>query len=279
VTCNKSFDGEGGEVAHSRLLIYVHLDDNENFKDRITPRKSGVYLLKVFVHEIGHVIGLSHNNNPNSVLYPIYNSQDLNSSLELPPFDRRVAQMYYGKCNVTFNTIFDHLRRLDCKPTEKNCFAFKYRFNSYFFKQDMHWLYENREGRPRHGDPVPIRRDWNGISLDMDAAVQTFRLVNVTVADYSSGVREEHVVSAWDINTYFFKGAIVQLYDDDMHYVKEVKFINDMFPPKPGQTKPIPESLDSVFTDFRNQHLYFFKGDWVSMVSVYTLIDSISLMK
>ena len=53
--CNIRFDGRGGELAHSWATGNVHFDDDEEYK---ADSHSGVYLLRVAVHEIGHVLSL-----------------------------------------------------------------------------------------------------------------------------------------------------------------------------------------------------------------------------
>ena len=256
--CNQSFDGEGGEVAHSLNLDYVHIDDAENFKKKVTSDSTGVYLLKVFVHEIGHIIGLSHNNNPDSVLFPIYSSPPVDG-LELPEYDRRVAQFYYGKCNVHFNVVYDHLRRYLCTYTyPNNCDnKYHYRFNSYFFKGDTFWLYENIAGRPRYGDPKLISMHWTGLGNDLDGATQIFPKRRI---EYRG-----RLIDVYDIVTMFFKGNMIYYYSDDDETVIDTKRISDAFGPKPGGNESVPNNIDSVFTDMRNFHMYLFKGDRVSV--------------
>ena len=55
IDCYIIFDGPGGEIGHSWATGNIHFDDDENYRaDPI----SGVYLLRVAVHEIGHVLSL-----------------------------------------------------------------------------------------------------------------------------------------------------------------------------------------------------------------------------
>ena len=53
MNCRKIFDGRGGEIAHSWMTGNVHFDLDEDF--RAHSDSGGVYLLRVALHEIGHV--------------------------------------------------------------------------------------------------------------------------------------------------------------------------------------------------------------------------------
>ncbi|CAM9637948.1 unnamed protein product [Lampetra fluviatilis] len=68
--CPRAFDGWGREVAHAWTLGDVHFDDDEDFRGLGEAR--GISLLKVAVHEIGHVLGLRHALLRGSVMLPEY---------------------------------------------------------------------------------------------------------------------------------------------------------------------------------------------------------------
>ena len=46
------------------------------------------------------------------------------------------------------------------------------------------------------------------------------------------------------------------------------KYISDRFGPKPGSTTTVPNNLNSVLFDPRNDHLFFFKDEWVSNMGI-----------
>ncbi|XP_075188146.1 matrix metalloproteinase-21-like, partial [Anomaloglossus baeobatrachus] len=89
--CSQLFDGTGREFAHAWSLGDIHFDDDEHF---VPPNsEQGISLLKVAVHEIGHVLGLSHMNEMTSVMQPNY--IPLNSRMELDGTDRKEIQRIY----------------------------------------------------------------------------------------------------------------------------------------------------------------------------------------
>lgn len=76
----------------------MHFDDDENFKAIYSPVTSGIYLLRVAVHEIGHVLGLNHTEKVYSIMYAIYHSRRLQrDEFELGWEDRKDVQKIYGE--------------------------------------------------------------------------------------------------------------------------------------------------------------------------------------
>ncbi|CAG01018.1 unnamed protein product, partial [Tetraodon nigroviridis] len=90
--CNQRFDGTGQEFAHAWFLGDIHFDDDEHFT---APNAgSGISLLKVAVHEIGHVLGLPHIYREGSIMQPSYLPQE--SGFEVGWMDRKAIQRLYG---------------------------------------------------------------------------------------------------------------------------------------------------------------------------------------
>ena len=92
--CDKPFDGEGGEVAHSWSGGDIHIDNDESFHIDVA---NGLNLLYVALHEIGHVLSLNHTTVFDSIMYPSYNQSIQPASLELGKVDRTKVQAVYGK--------------------------------------------------------------------------------------------------------------------------------------------------------------------------------------
>ncbi|XP_038842201.1 matrix metallopeptidase-21 [Salvelinus namaycush] len=101
--CNQKFDGTGREFAHAWFLGDIHFDDDEHFTAPNTG--SGISLLKVAVHEIGHVLGLPHVYSTGSIMQPSYLPQE--SGFEINWMDRKAIQHLYGDCKGQFNTVSD----------------------------------------------------------------------------------------------------------------------------------------------------------------------------
>ncbi|CAH2322302.1 matrix metallo ase-21 [Pelobates cultripes] len=230
--CTRTFDGSGQEFAHAWFLGDIHFDDDEHFT---APNSdNGISLLKVAVHEIGHVLGLSHIYRPGSIMQPNYIPQE--SGFELDWSDRKAIQSLYGSCEGPFDTAFDWVHK------ERNQYGeMVVRYNSYFFRNGWYWMYENRNNRTRYGDPIPISTGWPGIPIQN---------INAFL----------HVWTWTRDATYFFKGIQYWRYDRD----KDQAYAQD----SQGQTYPrlisegfpgIPSPIDTAFFDRRTQHVFFFR--------------------
>ncbi|XP_062298379.1 matrix metallopeptidase-21 [Scomber scombrus] len=241
--CNQRFDGTGQEFAHAWFLGDIHFDDDEHFTH--PNAGSGISLLKVTVHEIGHVLGLPHIYRPGSIMQPSYLPHE--SGFEMDWMDRKAIQHLYGGCKGQFSTVFDWIRK------EKTPYGeVVVRFNTYFVRDGWYWLYENRNNRTRFGDPVALQIGWRGIPIDgVDAHV--------------------HVWSRKRDAVYFFKGTRFWRYDSDNDQVfiqdpeghRYPRIISEGFP---GVSGPI----DTAIYDRRDSHIYFFKSTLVYAFNVET---------
>uniref|UniRef100_A0A8C8Z5T2 Matrix metallopeptidase 10 n=1 Tax=Prolemur simus TaxID=1328070 RepID=A0A8C8Z5T2_PROSS len=91
-----SFDGPGESLAHAYppgpgFYGDVHFDDDENW----TEDASGTNLFIVAAHELGHSLGLSHSDNTEALMYPLYKSTDL-AHFRLSQDDVDGIQSLYG---------------------------------------------------------------------------------------------------------------------------------------------------------------------------------------
>ncbi|XP_023009465.2 matrix metallopeptidase-21 [Maylandia zebra] len=239
--CNQKFDGTGQEFAHAWFLGDIHFDDDEHFT---TPNVgSGISLLKVAVHEIGHVLGLPHIYRPGSIMQPSYLPQE--SSFEMDWMDRKAIQQLYGGCKGRFNAVFDWIRK------EKTPYGeVVIRFNTYFMRDGWYWLYENRNNRTRYGDPVPLQTGWHGIPMDgVDAHV--------------------HVWSRRRDAVYFFRGTQFWRYDSENDQVFGQDSEGHHYPRLISEGFPgVPSPIDTAFYDRRDSHIYFFKNNLVYAFSM-----------
>ncbi|KAL3051633.1 hypothetical protein OYC64_001801 [Pagothenia borchgrevinki] len=234
--CKQRFDGTGQEFAHAWFLGDIHFDDDEHFT--APSAGSGISLLKVAVHEIGHVLGLPHIYRASSIMQPSYLPQE--AGFEMEWSDRKAIQHLYGGCKGRFNTAFDWIRK-EKTPYGETVI----RFNTYFMRKGWYWLYDNKSNRTRYGDPVALQAGWRGIPMDgVDAFV--------------------HVWSKKRDAVYFFKGAQFWRYDNENDQVfrqdpeghRYPRLISEAFP---GVFAPI----DTAFYDRRDSRIYFFKNTLV----------------
>ncbi|KAE8628439.1 hypothetical protein XENTR_v10000015 [Xenopus tropicalis] len=239
--CSQLFDDMGREFAHAWQLGDIHFNDDEHF---VPPNSEhGISLLKVAVHEIGHVLGLSHMNHLGSVMQPNY--IPANGKMELGWTDRRAIQKIYGKCSGRFSTVFDWVHQ---EPDDLGHQVSHY--NTYFFRRSWYWRYENSSNRTWYGYPQELKVGWEGIPhADIDAFLHF-----------------------WTRNkrfTFFFKGKLYWRYDDqnDRAYRQDPeghiypRLISEGFP---GIGGPI----DTVFYDQRDHNIYFFHGRNVTAFGV-----------
>ena len=139
MNCDKPFDGLGGELAHSWAAGDIHFDDDEDYRsdqqlavsgwseavggaggggggggsEQQSTDDAGISLQKLAVHEVGHVLGLLHNDIQHSIMYPIYVTPASPGDFELVREDRQAVQQIYGVCKVRP----DHGRLVIAAPT------------------------------------------------------------------------------------------------------------------------------------------------------------------
>ncbi|CAD5221066.1 unnamed protein product [Bursaphelenchus xylophilus] len=91
--CTESFDGPGGIVAHSAYPPHgiLHFDAEEVW----SLDGDNLNLSYVALHELGHVLGLKHSEEPKSIMNSIYR----NGPLRLSGQDIRRLRRLFAYCN------------------------------------------------------------------------------------------------------------------------------------------------------------------------------------
>lgn len=99
------FDGPTGVLAHAgktfKSNYEIHFDDSEHWLDG-NKSWGGKNLFQVAVHEIGHILGLYHSNDPSSVMYGYYS---FNPNFRMNTDDIRRIRALYGS-KTTEGSIF-----------------------------------------------------------------------------------------------------------------------------------------------------------------------------
>jgi len=97
-----AFDGPGGALAHTTTKQGILLDSGDYWvlqgNSRPDPMKQKPFeLLTVVTHELGHVLGLVHSNDINSVMAPYY----VPGKIALTEADKtKIKQLYPGEVNL-----------------------------------------------------------------------------------------------------------------------------------------------------------------------------------
>lgn len=89
--------------------------------------------------------------------------------------------LFAGVCKGRFNTIFDWVRK---KPDST------FIYNTYIFRKNHYWMYENHANRTRYGDPLYVAQEWKGVPNYVDGYAHVWYYAGKLITDAA----------------YFFKG-------------------------------------------------------------------------
>jgi len=94
-TCRDPFDGPSKVLAHAYFppIGRIHFDESETWTVR---SRRGINLMWVATHEMGHILGLEHDQqNRDAIMYPYY--REYTPNMRLHANDIRRIQRLYGK--------------------------------------------------------------------------------------------------------------------------------------------------------------------------------------
>jgi len=273
------FDGFGGTLAHAFFPIYggdAHFDEEE---DWTVNSYRGTSLLMTAAHELGHSLGLSHSNVPESLMTPFY--RGFVPDLDLHGDDVEGIQQLYGvKTRDSVNTRNDSLK-VDtediCKTKKVDAIVTLNSRDTYVFVGTKYWKLGESSIEP--GYPRLISEEWGGLPSNIDAAFtwengktyffkgsQYWRLSEAGLLDrgYPKDMKEGFQGAPSDIDAallwpadnkiYFFKGDNYWKFDPQQR-----PFVDSSYPRKiKGNWKGIPGNLDSAM-QYSNGKTYFFK--------------------
>ncbi|XP_072165170.1 matrix metalloproteinase-18-like [Diadema setosum] len=261
-----NFDGRNGVLAHAFFPSPddiggdVHFDKDEQFTHE---RASGINLLQVATHELGHSLGLGHSSTSGAVMAPYYSGYD--PSFKLHNDDIAGIRSLYGEddrpseevCHDNVKTVFrtsdgstyiateTHVFRrvgrsvtgpfvigdiFDGLPTNLDA-AMYYSVNkkTYIFKGSQYWRLTNRD--IDQGYPKPISEEFQGIPDNVSAAF------------------------VWSGNNrvYFIKGS--KYY----RYSMKARRVDSGYPRDMSVWRGLPDGVDTAF-QYSNRRTYFFFG-------------------
>ncbi|XP_071056542.1 stromelysin-1-like [Onthophagus taurus] len=121
-SCLGCFDGMGGILGHAdypdinKNTVEIHLDKDEDWDLTTTTLSGKTNLFLVLVHEIGHALGLDHNNEFDSIMFPSYGFLHI-ENFTLSQNDIHAIQKLYG--NSTYTHKVSTTTTTTSKPTPK----------------------------------------------------------------------------------------------------------------------------------------------------------------
>ncbi|PAA52972.1 hypothetical protein BOX15_Mlig007063g1, partial [Macrostomum lignano] len=242
--CQRRFDGPGGDAAHTQAASAIHIDIEEEFQlsdNRPVRQRGAVHLLRLLVHEIGHLLGLGHSSHLSSIMHP--SSVNAWPALLRRPTSRvpaaligrdeiRLVRQRYGPCSPRIDAIIDWRYELGRG------------FESYtrVVSRGSVWT------QGRGGYPDSLGCVWPGLDGRLD------RVDAVLQAESPDG--RALISLAFSGAEYFVMNSSTGA------LLSSAAGISADFSRRTGEQYGIPESIDAAYYDYAKRTAVFIKGDW-----------------
>ncbi|XP_071051460.1 matrix metalloproteinase-16-like [Onthophagus taurus] len=124
INCPAKFDCKGGVLVHAeypsihkvKVEIHIDIDENWNFTNN---NENEVNLLPVIIHEIGHSLGLDHNNRNDSVMYAYYGGVETLSQHDIDNIQRIYGRKSLDKPSISTTTSIPTTNRTQTSTTTR----------------------------------------------------------------------------------------------------------------------------------------------------------------
>ncbi|XP_058925888.1 stromelysin-1-like [Kogia breviceps] len=279
------FDGPGKDLAHAYppgpgIRGDAHFDDDEKW----TKDTSGINLLFVAAHELGHSLGLQHSTHREALMYPVYNPVTNLDETQLSQDDVNGIQSLYGPPTASPDDSVVPTESVPPEPgTPATCdpaLSFDavstLRGEILFFKDRYFWRKSFRTSEPEFH---LISSFWPSLPSGIDAAYEVISKDSVFIFKGNQfwAIRGREVQAGYprDIHTLGFPSTIrkIDAAFSDKEKKKTYFFVEDKYwrfdekrqSMEPGFPKQIVEDfpgvgpeVDTVFEAFG--FYYFFSG-------------------
>ncbi|RWS31481.1 matrix metalloproteinase-24-like protein [Leptotrombidium deliense] len=270
-----NFDGKGGVYCHVFHPIEggdIHFDIDEYVLDFNSTVTESINMKATFLHAIGHSIGLSHTNDPNSIMFAFSHNNTVASEI-----DASSVQLLYNwrpgsknsAMNIVFDTILDdyHL----CVNSKFDAITRDPRTGHlYIFLSDHFWLLEMNfgivSGYPKQmGNPENFDKHEGNViaAVTIDANIFIFHEIKgeefVTVYDADQMSKTEQPFAVTKTKGHKIKAAFIEV-NSDVFLTSENGDVGTVF------------AVSTIHNAFRygNESLYLFTDNTYNRFNLKT---------